>query len=124
MKKTKPLVFACTGCSHLAIMANDIALTLDSDGIAEMSCISWLMSASESEIKEKLVDRKVILIEGCGDSCSRDCLTKAGVDIFSHIKLSDLGFAARSASDGSLQENSIAMNHVYSELEKLGINTI
>lgn len=122
MKNSKPLIFACTGCSQLATMANDIALTLDSDGIAEMSCISWLMAASDKQIKEKALHRKVILIEGCGDSCSHDCLTKAGVSVDAHFNLADLGFAARSASDCSLQENSIAMKHVYSELEKLGLS--
>lgn len=121
MKNTKPLVFACSGCSHLATMANDIALTLDSDGIAEMSCVSWLMAAPEADIKAKSANRKVILIEGCGDSCSRDCLTKAGVGIDVHFNISDLGFAARSASDCSLQENSIAMSHIYAELAKLGM---
>jgi uncharacterized metal-binding protein len=124
MKNTKPLVFACSGCSHLATMANDIALTLDSDGIAEMSCVSWLMAASEEKIKAKSSGRKIILIEGCGDSCSRDCLIKAGVDIDAHFNIADLGFIARSASDGSLQENSIAMNHIYDELNRLGLKTV
>ncbi len=123
MKNNIPLVFACSGCSHLATMANDIALTLDSDGIAEMSCVSWLMAASEEKIKAKSFGRKVILIEGCGDSCSRDCLTKAGVNVDAHFNISDLGFIARSASDGSLQENSIAMSHIYAELKKLGLKT-
>ncbi len=121
MKNTKPLVFACSGCSHLATMANDIALTLDSDGIAEMSCISWLMAAPEAKVKEKCAMRKVILIEGCGDSCSQECLDKAGVEIDIHFNLSDLGFIARSASDCSLQENSIAMNHIYEKLTAQGI---
>ena len=122
MKNTKPIVFACSGCSHLATMATDIALTLDSDGIAEMSCISWLMAASEEKIKAKFSGRKIILIEGCGDSCSRNCLVQTGVKIDVHFNLSDLGFIARSASDGSLQENSIAMSHIYSKLEKLGVS--
>lgn len=123
MKNNKPLVFSCSGCSHLATMANDIALTLDSDGIAEMSCISWLIAASDEKIKAKCLGRKVILIEGCGDSCSQDCLIKAGVNIDAHFNISDLGFIARSASDGSLQENSIAMAHVYAELSRLGLST-
>lgn len=122
MKNTKPLVFACSGCSHLATMANDIALTLDSDGIAEMSCVSWLLSASNEKIIAKTSGRKIILIEGCADSCSRDCLTKAGTNVDVYFNISDLGFIARSPSDCSLQENSIAMSHIYEKLNELGIS--
>lgn len=121
MIDSKPIVFACSGCSHLATMANDIALTLDSDGIAEMSCISWLMVADEVQISAKCGNRKVILIEGCSESCSHDCLVKAGVTIDVHFNISDLGFIARSAGDCSLQENSIAMSHIYEKLAEQGI---
>lgn len=122
MKKSKALVFACSGCSHLATMANDIALALDSENIAEMSCISWLIAANKEQIRQKIADRKVILIEGCSESCSKECLNRANIDVAVHINLSELGFIARCAGDGSLQEHSIAMNHIYSELEKSGIS--
>ena len=39
----KPLVYSCSGCSNLARMAYDIALNLDSEGIAEMSCASGVI---------------------------------------------------------------------------------
>ena len=122
MKNKKPLVFACSGCSHLATMANDIALTLDSDGIAEMSCISWLMAATQEQTQAKTQDKSIILIEGCEESCSSRCLKKVGVNIAAYFNISALGFIARSASDCSLQENSIAMKHIYSELDQLGFN--
>ena len=124
MKNRKPLVFACSGCSNLATMANDIALTLDSDGIAEMSCVSWLMAANKTQIQARLQGRDVILIEGCADSCSRYCLTQNGVNIAAYFNIAELGFVARSAGDCSLQENSIAMKYIYSELGKIGINQI
>jgi len=122
MKNKKPLVFACSGCSHLATMANDIALTLDSDGIAEMSCISWLMAATQQQVQTKAQGRPVILIEGCEESCSSRCLKQAGVNIAAYFNISTLGFIARSASDCSLQENSIAMKHIYKELAELELS--
>ena len=121
MKNNKPLVFSCSGCSHLATMANDIALTLDNDGVAEMSCISWLIAANKAQIKEKSLDRKVILIEGCEKSCSRDCLNQAGVGIDVHINFSNLGFPERSANECSLKEERIAMDYVYDQLKMQGV---
>lgn len=35
-----PLVYACSGCSNVAQLANDLALRLDRARLAEMSCIA------------------------------------------------------------------------------------
>lgn len=121
MTNTKPLVYSCSGCMHLATMAHDIALTLDSDGIAEMSCISSLLAATPTQAQEKTANRKIILIEACNENCTTECLDKVGVKVDHYFNLADLGFFPRSASDGSLQENSIAMSHIYGVLEKSGI---
>jgi len=42
----KPLVYSCSGCSNLARMAYDIALNIDNEGIAEMSCASDVICMS------------------------------------------------------------------------------
>ncbi|TAK94969.1 MAG: zinc-binding protein, partial [Aquabacterium sp.] len=34
------LVYACSGCSSAAQLANHLAVRLDREGIAEMSCIA------------------------------------------------------------------------------------
>mgnify|MGYP000305313313 CR=1 FL=1 len=39
-KKNLPLVYSCSGCSSAAQMANHVALRLDREGEAEMSCIA------------------------------------------------------------------------------------
>jgi uncharacterized metal-binding protein len=36
----KPLVYSCSGCSSSAQMANYLAVQLDRQGLAEMSCIA------------------------------------------------------------------------------------
>ena len=35
-----PLVYSCSGCSSAAQMANQLAVRLDREGLAEMSCIA------------------------------------------------------------------------------------
>jgi uncharacterized metal-binding protein len=35
-----PLVYSCSGCSNIAQLANQVAIELDRDHIAEMSCIA------------------------------------------------------------------------------------
>ena len=36
----KPLVYSCSGCSNVAQLANDIAVWMSREGVAEMSCIA------------------------------------------------------------------------------------
>ena len=40
MKPGLPLVYSCSGCSSAAQMANQLAIRLDREGLAEMSCIA------------------------------------------------------------------------------------
>ncbi|HAQ85985.1 MAG TPA: zinc-binding protein, partial [Pseudomonas sp.] len=39
-KPRLPLVYACSGCSNVAQLANTLAVRLDRAGLAEMSCIA------------------------------------------------------------------------------------
>ncbi len=38
----KPLVYACSGCSNVAQLANDLALILNRKNLAEMSSIAGI----------------------------------------------------------------------------------
>jgi uncharacterized metal-binding protein len=40
MSDRPPLVYSCSGCSSAAQMANHLAIRLDRDNQAEMSCIA------------------------------------------------------------------------------------
>lgn len=40
IKKDKPLVYSCSGCSSAAQMSNYLAVQLDRMGIAETPCIA------------------------------------------------------------------------------------
>lgn len=35
-----PLIYSCSGCSNIAQLANDVAVKMDREGFAEMSCIA------------------------------------------------------------------------------------
>jgi len=40
MKPDLPLVYSCSGCSSAAQLANQLAIRLDREGLAETSCIA------------------------------------------------------------------------------------
>lgn len=90
-----PLVYSCSGCSSAAQMANDIAVSLDRERVAEMSCIAGVggdvaplvntaKSGDESE-------RGIVVIDGCPLECAKSCLEKHDVGVDRHYELSDVG---------------------------------
>jgi uncharacterized metal-binding protein len=120
-KSCKPIVYSCSGCSNLAQMAHNISLTLDGDGIAEMSCVAGVVGKIEPIMAMAKSGRPIITIDGCGLGCTKACLDKSGIKTDHYFKISDLGFEKRDKWDDSLTENTVAMKSVYAELIKAGI---
>lgn len=119
-KKNKPIVYSCSGCSNLAEMAHEIALNLDNDGIAELSCISGVIGNIEPIKDIAYSGRAILAIDGCELGCTKACLDACGLSPQCYFKISDFGFEKRSKQDDSLAENMIAMNSIYDELLNAG----
>jgi uncharacterized metal-binding protein len=119
--KGKPIVYSCSGCSNLAQMAHNISLTLDGDGIADMSCISGVIGNVQPIMDLAKSGRPIIAIDGCELGCTKACLDKSGIRTDHYFKISDLGFDKRDKWDDSLTENTVAMKSIYADLIKAGI---
>ena len=99
MKTKPPLVYSCSGCSSAAQMANQLALWLDRDDIAEMSCIAgvgggvaWLVRTAQS-------GRRILALDGCILAGALVCLARAGIKSAKHLLLSDFGVKKRKHAD-------------------------
>lgn len=117
----KPLIYSCSGCSNLAQMAHNISLTLDSDGIAQMSCVAGVVANIEPLVTLARSGRPIIALDGCQLACTKTCLEQSDINIDHYFTISDLGFDKRDKQYDSLTENSIAMKSVYSSLMQAGI---
>jgi uncharacterized metal-binding protein len=84
----KPLVYSCSGCSSAAQMANYIALRLDREGVAEMSCIAGVGGDVRKLVKVATSGRPVIGIDGCPLACVKHSLARHGVEPLSWHELS------------------------------------
>jgi uncharacterized metal-binding protein len=118
---TKPIVYACSGCSSLARMAHDIALTLDGDGIADMSCMSGVIGKVAPVMDVAHSGRPIIAIDGCSMGCTKACLDACDLKAQHYFDLSEFGFDKRDKWDDSLTENSVAMHGIYERLYQAGI---
>jgi len=120
----KPIVYSCSGCSNLARMAHDIALNLDSDGLAEMSCISGVIGKVQPIVDVAQSGRPIIAIDGCSMGCTKACLDACTLEADQYFDISSFGFDKRDKWDDSLTENSIAMTKIYGQLSSAGYGFI
>ena len=84
-----PIVYSCSGCSNNAQMANSIAVKLDREKIAEMSCIAGVGGHVKPLVRKAQSGKPIIVIDGCPLQCARECLNNVGVEAEMNIVLTD-----------------------------------
>lgn len=99
MGRRPPLVYSCSGCSSAAQMANHLALRLDRDGVAEMSCIAGVGGGVTGLVRTARSARRILALDGCVLKCVSACLSRVGVLADSHLVLSDYGVKKRKHAD-------------------------
>lgn len=114
---SRPLVYACSGYSSAAQLANRLALELDAEGHAEMSCIAGVGGGVKPLVKVATSGRRIVALDGCPLSCVQACLAGVGVEPDVHHVLSELGVVKKRASQVG-DEQAEAVKRVV--LESLG----
>ncbi|MGB3048655.1 putative zinc-binding protein, partial [Dokdonella sp.] len=92
-------VYSCSGCSSAAQMANQMALWLDREGLAEMSCIAGVGGGVSGLVQTAQSGRPILALDGCVLACAAACLGQAGVIADGHVLLSDSGVKKRKHAD-------------------------
>ncbi len=87
--KDLPIVYSCSGCSNNAQMANSIAVKLDREKIAEMSCIAGVGGHVKSLVRKAQSGKPIIVIDGCPLQCAKNCLDNVGVEAEINIVLTN-----------------------------------
>ncbi len=98
-RRKLPLVYACSGCSSAAQMANYIALKLDRDGEAEMSCISGVGGNVPHLVGIARSGRPILALDGCPLACTLHCLAERGITPDRHLQLHEHGVRKRYHAD-------------------------
>jgi uncharacterized metal-binding protein len=89
---TLPLVYSCSGCSNIAQLANSVAIELDREVEAEMSCIAGVGGGVNALVKKARSGRTIIALDGCPLHCVANCLSQHDVVADFHYTLTDQGF--------------------------------
>ncbi len=91
----RPLVYSCSGYSSAAQLANQLALELDREGLAEMSCIAGVGGGVPALVAVAQSGRPIVALDGCPLHCAAACLAREGVVPTVHVTLSDHGVEKR-----------------------------
>ncbi|MCC6276966.1 MAG: putative zinc-binding protein [Oligoflexia bacterium] len=103
-KFKKPLIYSCSGCSSAAQLANCVAIRLDREGLAEMSCIAGVGGDVTSLVDIAKSGREIIALDGCPLQCTANCLKRHGVVPKYHHVLSQYGIKKIQHGDFSLEQ--------------------
>ncbi|MCP5464649.1 MAG: putative zinc-binding protein [Deltaproteobacteria bacterium] len=117
MSNSSKIVYSCSGCSSAAQMANDIAVKLDREKIAEMSCIAGVGGNVPSLVRKAKKASHIIAIDGCPLHCVVQCLKAHHLEPTIHFDLSALGVKKELHEDYCLNEFEEAYDHCVSEVE-------
>ncbi len=114
-----PLVYSCSGCSNIAQLANQIAIELDRDHIAEMSCIAGVGGGVESLVKKAKSGRKIISFDGCPLHCVKSCLSMHDIESAYHYTLTDYGIKKKYHMDYSPSDVSDIKKRLMEDINKI-----
>ncbi|MBL0337499.1 MAG: putative zinc-binding protein [Chitinophagaceae bacterium] len=110
-----PVVYSCSGCSGAAQMANYLAVQLNKNGIAQMSCIAGIGSHNKPIVEMAMKSKMVIAIDGCKLACARNCLEQHAVSPALHVLLTDWELPQKQAIHFDKQE----ADRMLADIEKL-----
>jgi uncharacterized metal-binding protein len=96
---TLPLVYSCSGCSNVAQLANTLAVRLDRQGLAEMSCIAGVGGHVSALVNKARSGRRILALDGCPLQYVENCLKQHGLHADVHLILSHYGLRKRYAED-------------------------
>jgi uncharacterized metal-binding protein len=113
-----PLVYSCSGCSSAAQFANDLALRLDREGLAQMSCIAGVGGNVPSLVRRAqeaaASGRPILAIDGCVLACARACLAQRDVVPTVHLQLNEEGVKKRYHADFDAEQ----FERLYAEIKE------
>ena len=116
------LVYACSGCSSAAQLANHVAVQLDRQGVAEMSCIAGVGGDVPQLVKVATSGRPVVVLDGCALTCASNCLARHGVGAERHYQWQEFGVRKKLHADFDSLKAQRVFEQVRGDLKEIETN--
>lgn len=114
-----PLVYSCSGCSSAAQMANDLAVRLDRQRLAAMSCIAGIGGDVPPLVDTATAGRPMLAIDGCPLQCARKSLAQHGVTPDAHVNLAMEGAPKEYHTDYDDEQAEAMFDELVAEIDRI-----
>jgi uncharacterized metal-binding protein len=98
LQKKYSLLFVCSGVADVGELTDMAARDMNRKGLAAMSCLASVGAQLPQILFNIGLAERVLVIDGCPQTCASKTLRHAGVENFLHFDLSELGFCKRKAA--------------------------
>ena len=102
-------------------MANSLAIRLDRDGVAEMSCIAGVGGDVPALLKTAHSGRSIVALDGCPLACVKSCLARHGLAPDRHHQLHTHGVRKRQHEDFDPVQAQQVLAQVSAGLHRLAV---
>jgi uncharacterized metal-binding protein len=100
----KALIFACSGCSNVGQLSNDLAIKLTREGYGKMSCLAGVGAHISGFVVSAKDSQRLVAIDGCDLHCALKVLQHAESNPHLHLTLTDRGFVKKHGASVSEDE--------------------
>lgn len=107
------LVLSCSGACDLGEIADLTARRLRNNGVRKMNCLALLGAGIESAATD-FKQNDILVLDGCSVACGAKTLNRSGIENFTHVVVSDLGYVKGKTP----VENSV-LDDVYKKVEPI-----
>ena len=103
----------------MAQLANDIAVKINYDGIAEMSFIAGVGGKVKSLVKTARSNRPIIVVDGCPLQCAKECLKNIDIEPNEHIILTDYDLKKKYNARLKLEDELDIFEQIVKKIKKM-----
>ena len=84
-------IFPCAGASNTGQISNMVGVELAKNGVGTMMCTVGIGGHRPGIVKSAEGCDRIIAIDGCPVNCAKETLEHAGIDVDTHIVVTELG---------------------------------
>lgn len=86
------LIFACSGGADVGHLSDIAARKMMADGCGKMFCLAGIGGRVEGILQTTKDADKILVIDGCPVDCAKKTLEEAGINNFTQLQVTALGF--------------------------------
>jgi uncharacterized metal-binding protein len=107
------IVLACSGASDVGHITDLVARKLSKNGVRKMNCLAMAGAGIEKSV-ESFKKSNLLILDGCPVDCGKKIAVKAGIENYSYVRITDLGY-----KKGSTEVAETVIDEVYNKVEIL-----